>query len=96
MEGPLLTFECRKRCKPSVRHYHGARYGQPFSLEFPHFEVSFCNIDNNNKQTNIASAGLKAYDCVTQRKIVLCAENLFFQVYCHKNTLCLVTCTTDS
>ena len=73
MEGPLLTFKCRKRCKPSGRHYHGARYGQPFSLEFPHFEVSFCNIDNNN-QTNIISAGLKATDCVTKQKIVLCAD----------------------
>ena len=76
MEGPLLTFKCRKAgkgCKPSRRHYHGARYGQPFSLEFPHFEVSFCNIDNNN-QTNIISAGLKATDCVTKQKIVLFAD----------------------
>ena len=62
MEGPLLTFECRKRCKPSGRHYHGARYGQPFSLEFPHFEVSFCNIDNNNwqqQQTNKQTLSLR-------------------------------------
>ena len=76
MEGPLLTFKCRKAgkgCKASRRHYHGARYGQPFSLEFPHFEVSFCNIDNNN-QTNIISAGLKATDCVTKQKIVLFAD----------------------
>ena len=84
VEGPLLTFECRKAgkgCKPSRRHYHGARYGQPFSLEFPHFEVSFCNIDNNNwhqqqtnKQTNIISAVLKATDFVTKQKVVLRAD----------------------
>ena len=31
--------EGTKSCKP-VKHFHGARYTEPLSFEFPHFEVS--------------------------------------------------------
>ena len=44
IEGPLLTFECRERCASSDWHFHGARYFQRFSREFPYFEVSFDGI----------------------------------------------------
>ena len=64
MEGPLLTFECRKRCKPSGRHWHGARYTQQFTEEFSHFEVSFSKRSNNNNKHWLFGS-LEAADYVT-------------------------------
>ena len=45
IEGLLLTCEGTDKCRPwPDKCYHGARYKQPFSPDFPHFEVG-----NNNK-----------------------------------------------
>ena len=43
IEGLLLTCEGTDSCRPD-KCFHGARYKQPFSPDFPHFEVG-----NNNK-----------------------------------------------
>ena len=53
MEGPLVMFDCTEQCFPDTEyHHHGARYRQPLSREFPHFEVSF---DNSKKDFSLTA-----------------------------------------
>ncbi|CAH3160768.1 unnamed protein product [Porites evermanni] len=41
IEGPLVTCDCTEECFPDPQyHHHGARYRQPLSREFPHFEIT--------------------------------------------------------
>ena len=50
IEGLLLTCEGMESCRPDRKHFHGSRYKQPFSPDFPHFEVGDNSIFHDQDQ----------------------------------------------
>ena len=58
-----------KDCSP-FRHLHGARYLTPFSLEFPHFEVSGSNSAGKNE--SIENLMVEDFSSQTEKLQQLC------------------------